>query len=144
MSALAETWPERAALWPGEGVGGTMIGVEGWRPRYPRCGGGDGEEERAMEVFERSAPSSSTSKPSLSTTVPPARRACSKSKSVRESRRPASPLMSLEATGWRPAGNDEGGTGDRGECCLKRDASLEEAGLASGGLSRRPSSRCAA
>ena len=127
MSALAETWPERAALWPGEGVGGTMIGVEGWRPRYPRCGGGDGEEERAMEVFERSAPSSSTSGPSLSKTVPPARRACSKSSSVRESRRPPDPLTSFDPTGCRPAGNDEGGTVDRGDACLKRDARVEDA-----------------
>lgn len=58
--------------------------------------------------------------------MPPARRACSKSRSVREPRRPDWPLESLEATGWRLDGNEEGGTGDRGEGCLKRDARMEE------------------
>ena len=79
-----------------------------------------------MDAFERSAPSSSTSKPSLRSTVPPARRACSKSKSVRETRRPAGPFRSLDATGWRPVGNAEGGTGDRGDGCLKSEARVEE------------------
>ena len=83
-------------------------------------------------------PSLSTSRPSRRTTVPPARRACSKSRSVREERRPAGPLMSLEATGWRPDGNEEGGTGDRGECCLKKDARMED-GQRHGGLSTRTS-----
>ena len=70
--------------------------------------------------------------------MPPARRACSRSRSVREERRPAGPLMSLEATGWRPDGNEEGGTGDRGECCLKKDARMED-GQRHGGLSTRTS-----
>lgn len=97
-----------------------------------------------IEVSDRSSaprPSRSTSRLSLRTTVPPVRRASSKSRSVREMRRPASPLASLEATGCRPAGNEDGGTGDRGECCLKRDARLEgESDVGERG--RRPSSRC--
>ena len=73
-----------------------------------------------------SAPSASTSKPSLRRTVPPACRASSKSSSVRETLRPARPLTSREATGWSPCGNDEGGTGDRGDCCLKMCARMED------------------
>ncbi len=130
MSALAEERPVRGALFPGDGVGGTMIGVDGCSPRYPLCGGGEGDEESAIEAFERSAPSSSTSRPSLSRTVPPARRACSKSSSVREVRRPAIPWVSFDPTGCRPVGNDDGGTGDRGDVCLKRDARVRDGGLA--------------
>ena len=69
-------------LTTGEGVGGTMVGVAGILGLR-----GDGEEEeKEIEAFERSAPKLSTSGPSLRSTVPPARRACSKSKSVRETR----------------------------------------------------------
>ena len=58
--------------------------------------------------------------------MPPACRASSKSSSVRETLRPARPLTSREATGWSPVGNDEGGTGDRGDCCLKMCARMED------------------
>lgn len=69
-------------LTTGEGVGGTMVGVAGILGLR-----GDGEEDvKEMEAFERSAPKLSTSGPSLRSTVPPARRACSKSSSVRETR----------------------------------------------------------
>lgn len=67
----------------------------------------------------------STSRLSLSTTVPSARRACSKSKSVRDARRGRPPLTSLEATGCRPAGNDDGGTGDRGDGCRNKEARVK-------------------
>lgn len=84
---------------------------------------GDGEEEeKEMEAFERSAPKLSTSGPSLRSTVPSARRACSKSKSVRETRLAAWGL--LGPTARRPDEKEEGGAGDRGEGCRKRDARL--------------------
>ena len=53
-----------------------------------------------------STPIEFTSKPSLSTTVPSARKACSKSKSVRDTRRCNClfPFQSPEATGIRPEG----------------------------------------
>lgn len=105
-------------LTTGEGVGGTMVGVAGI---LGLRGDGD-EEEKEMEAFERSAPKLSTSGPSLRSTVPPARRACSKSKSVRETRLAA--WRSLDPTAWRPDGKEEGGAGDRGEGCRKRDARL--------------------
>ena len=105
-------------LTTGEGVGGTMVGVAGIAGLR-----GDGEEvEKEMEALERSAPKLSTSGPSLRRTVPPARSACSKSRSVRETRREAWRL--LGPTAWRPDGKADGGAGDRGDGCLKRDARL--------------------
>jgi hypothetical protein len=55
-----------------------------------------------------STPKEFMSKPSLSTTVPSARKACSKSRSVRETRR-LFPFRSPEATGKRPEGYAVGG-----------------------------------
>ena len=53
-----------------------------------------------------SMPMAFTSKPSLRTTVPSARKACSKSRSVRDTRRCIClfPFKSPEATGSNPAG----------------------------------------
>ena len=80
---------------------------------------------RVMEAAVVSAPRASTSRLSLRRTVPPARRASSKSSSVRERRREGGALAGDEPE-WREEGKAEGGTGDRGEFCLKRWARMEE------------------
>lgn len=104
----------------GEGVGGTTTGEAGWKPIWGVLGGGDGEEKGLKELIDAlyvvsRTPRVSMSKLSLMTTVPSARKACSKSKSVRETRRCKLPLTSFEPTGCSPDGNAEGGAVDRGE-----------------------------
>lgn len=101
-----------------------MVGVAGWNPM---CGVlGDGEEKglsEPMDVLEvSSTPRVSTSRLSLSTTVPSARRACSKSSSVRETRRCERPCASDCRRGCRPPGNEVGGTSERGDGCRNREA----------------------
>lgn len=95
-ASLAEEGPA-----DGVGVGGTMIGVAGWRARgvrAPLTGGvGDGNPRADGEGLV-STPNELKSKPSASLTVPSERKACSKSISVRDMRR----LGTL--TGWRPPG----------------------------------------
>ena len=72
---------------PGEGVGGTTVGVAGCSATraIPR----DDVAGDAMLLFAGllSTPSELTSMPSLKTKVPSWRRACSKSRSVRETLR---------------------------------------------------------
>lgn len=86
-------------------------------------GGSEGEEyglaNGLMDVVSKT-PRVSMSRLSLMTTVPSARRACSKSSSVREMRRWR--LPSRAATGCRPAGKDDGGRGDRGDGCWCRNS----------------------
>ena len=101
-----------AFIGAGVGVGGTTVGVEGC------CITGVREEECATETgveysFEagegvESTPKELKSGPSVKTTVPPPNKACSKSRSVRETRLAAEepvvppesrPLISFEATG---------------------------------------------
>lgn len=105
-----------------------MVGVAGCTPMRGVLGGGSGDEkglEELKEVLEvSSTPRASTSRLSLRTTVPSARRACSKSKSVLDTRRLASPWTSFGPTGWRPAGKDVGSGGDRGDGCRNNEARL--------------------
>ena len=105
-----------------------------------------------MEEMELSStPSKSTSRPSLNTTVPSARKACSKSNSVLETRlferkipfavlvaaaaaavelevevEEEEPWKSLDPIGCKPEGKDDGGTGDRGEGCLNNEATVSK------------------
>lgn len=77
------------------------------------------------------APREFTSTLSFSITVPPARNACSKSSSVRETRRLS--FMSFDATGWSPFRNEEEGFVGGRDCWvpatfLKKDASLQTSG----------------
>ena len=89
----------------------------------------DGLRLVAKEVLEvSSTPRVSMSRLSLSRTVPSASRACSKSSSVRERRRWPCPWRSLGPTGWRPLGNEDGGTGDRGDGWRNSEARVEPGG----------------
>lgn len=89
------------------GEGGTRTGVEGVTPMR----GGALLSRGAGGGVNASAPSALMSGPSLKTKVPPARRACSKSRSVREMRWWAFGPRSRELTAWRPEGKDDGGGG---------------------------------
>lgn len=83
------------------------MGVDGCNARGVNCRGEVGEPKLAFIGDGLvSTPIEFTSKPSLSTTVPSARKACSKSKSVRDTRRCNClfPFKSPEATGIRPEG----------------------------------------
>ena len=91
--------------------------------------GGSGDEkglsDEAKEGLDvSSTPRLSMSRLSLMAMVPSARRACSKSKSVLETRRFTSPWTSPGLTGRRLAGKDVGGTGDRGDGCRNSGARL--------------------
>jgi hypothetical protein len=98
-------------------VSGTAIGVNdlstslgGWSSL--------GEGDAAASDFgavAASAPRELTSTPSRKTTVPPSRRACSKSRSIRELRLDvvSFEFLSLDATGCSPVGKDDGGKPER-------------------------------
>jgi hypothetical protein len=86
------------------------VGVDGCKPWREVVGE---PKLEFMGVGVVSTPKEFTSKPSLSTTVPSARKACSKSRSVRDIRRGSClfPFKSSEATGKSPEEYVVGGDG---------------------------------
>lgn len=125
----------------GDGVGGTTTGVGGCSatlamplPVVGAAGVPAAEGVAKLRLAGLlSTPSVLTSRPSRRTTVPSARRACSKSRSVRETRRCRVWRGSLEATGWRRAalaGCWGVRSGGGAWCCLeKRDARMMMVGV---------------
>jgi hypothetical protein len=99
----------------GDGVGGgSTVGVDGVTPMRGPLGRLFGGERGVFGEGPglSTLPSELMSNPSFNITVPSARSACSKSKSVRDTRRVT--VRSLLATGASPDGNELGGAGDRG------------------------------
>lgn len=93
-------------------MGGVTTGAEGCA-FLGVCRDEEGEVGVRIEVL--STPSEFMSTPSLSMTVPSARSACSKSRSVRDTRRFKGlvPVGSSEVPGCKPMGNAVGGTTER-------------------------------
>jgi hypothetical protein len=98
-----------------EGVSGTASGVNGLSPNLGACNDAGVAASDLGVGLAASAPRVLKSTPSLKTTVPPSRKACSKSRSTREVRLDAVSLefLSLDATGCNPVGKDEGGMTER-------------------------------
>lgn len=121
---------EGGMLLEGDGVGGTTMGVAGG-PDLAMCGAVEG----VVKCFApgdgvASTPMLLKSGPSVKITVSPPSSACSKSRSVRDTRRDAASLPnSLDATGRSPPRNAEGGgigERDTGAFCRNRDATVGE------------------